>query len=80
MKRRDFMLATGVVAGAVMLPRMTFGAEGVIDVYFTSDQNVIDFWTNTVKPGFEAANPGITLNLIDGGVTIKALRQLYYGR
>ena len=67
MKRRDFMLATGAVAGALMLPRMSFAAEGVIDVYFTSDQNVIDFWTNTVKPGFEAANPGITLNLIDGG-------------
>lgn len=67
MKRRDFMLATGAVAGALMLPRMSFAAEGVIDVYFTSDQNVLDFWTNTVKPGFEAANPGITLNLIDGG-------------
>jgi len=67
MKRRDFMLATGAVAGALMLPRMSFAAEGMIDVYFTSDQNVIDFWTNTVKPGFEAANPGITLNLIDGG-------------
>ncbi|SEP71138.1 putative spermidine/putrescine transport system substrate-binding protein [Devosia sp. YR412] len=67
MKRRDFMLATGFAAGALMLPRMSFGAEGVIDVYFTSDQNVIDFWTNTVKPAFEAANSGITLNLVDGG-------------
>ncbi|KKC32011.1 extracellular solute-binding protein [Devosia psychrophila] len=67
MKRRDFILATGVAAGALMLPRMSFAAEGVIDVYFTSDQNVIDFWTNTVKPKFEAANAGITLNLVDGG-------------
>lgn len=67
MKRRDFMLAAGTFAGALMLPRMSFGAEGVIDVYFTSDQNVIDFWTNVVKPKFEAANSGITLNLIDGG-------------
>ncbi|MBU1307639.1 MAG: extracellular solute-binding protein [Alphaproteobacteria bacterium] len=67
MKRRDFMLAAGTVAGALMLPRMTFGAEGVIDVYFSSDQNVIDFWTNVVKPKFEAANAGLTLNLVDGG-------------
>lgn len=67
MKRRDFMLAAGTAAGALMLPRISFGAEGVIDVYFTSDQNVIDFWTNTVKPAFEAANSGITLNLVDGG-------------
>lgn len=67
MKRRDFMLAAGATAGALMLPRMSFAAEGVIDIYFSSDQNVIDFWTNTVKPGFEAANPGITLNLVDGG-------------
>ncbi len=61
------MLAAGATAGVLMLPRMTFGAEGVIDVYFSSDQNVIDFWTNTVKPQFEAANSGITLNLVDGG-------------
>jgi putative spermidine/putrescine transport system substrate-binding protein len=67
MKRRDFMLAAGATAGVLMLPRMAFGAEGVIDVYFSSDQNVIDFWTNTVKPQFEAANSGITLNLVDGG-------------
>lgn len=67
MKRRDFMLAAGTFAGALMLPRMSFGAEGVIDVYFSSDQNVIDFWTNVVKPKFEAANAGVTLNLVDGG-------------
>ena len=67
MKRRDFMLAAGATAGVLMLPRMSFGAEGVIDVYFSSDQNVIDFWTNTVKPKFEAANAGVTLNLVDGG-------------
>jgi putative spermidine/putrescine transport system substrate-binding protein len=67
MKRRDFMLAAGTVAGALMLPRMAFGAPGVIDWYTSSDQNVLDFWTNVVKPKFEAANPGVTLNLVDGG-------------
>ena len=67
MKRRDFMLAAGTAAGALMLPRMSFGAEGVIDWYTSSDSNILDFWTNTVKPAFEAANPGITLNLVDAG-------------
>ncbi|WP_240233163.1 extracellular solute-binding protein [Devosia lacusdianchii] len=67
MKRRDFMLAAGATAGALMLPRMSFGAEGTIDWYTSSDQNVLDFWTNVVKPKFEAANAGLTLNLVDGG-------------
>ena len=67
MKRRDFMLAAGATAGVLMMPRMSFGAEGVVDIYFSSDQNVIDFWTNVVKPKFEAANAGVTLNLVDGG-------------
>jgi putative spermidine/putrescine transport system substrate-binding protein len=57
----------GAAAGMVLLPRMAFAEAGKIDVYFTSDQNVIDFWTNVVKPKFEAANAGTTLNLVDGG-------------
>ncbi|MEO5806324.1 extracellular solute-binding protein [Devosia sp.] len=68
MKRRDFLIsAAGTAAGLALMPRLSFAAQGVVDVYFTSDQNVIDFWTNIVKPAFEAANSGITLNLIDGG-------------
>ena len=67
MKRRDFMLAAGTAAGALMLPRMSFGAEGVSDWYTSSDSNILDFWTNTVKPAFEAANPGLSINLVDAG-------------
>ncbi|MBN9332168.1 extracellular solute-binding protein [Devosia sp.] len=68
MKRRHFLIsAAAVTAGVTIMPRMSFAAEGVIDVYFTSDQNVIDFWTNVVKPKFEAAHAGVTLNLVDGG-------------
>jgi len=65
MKRRNFLIsAAAMTAGVTIMPRLAFAAEGVIDVYFTSDQNVIDFWTNVVKPKFEAANAGITLNLV----------------
>lgn len=68
MKRRDFMIsAAGGLAGLTLLPRMSVAAEGVIDWYTSSDSNILDFWTNTVKPAFEAANPGITLNLVDAG-------------
>ncbi|MDB5587295.1 MAG: transporter substrate-binding protein [Devosia sp.] len=68
MKRRSFMIsAAGTAAGLALMPRFAFAEAGKIDVYFTSDQNVIDFWTNVIKPKFEAANAGITLNLVDGG-------------
>ena len=68
MRRRAFMLtASGAAAGLVLLPRGAFAAEGRIDWYTNSDQNVLDFWTNVVQPAFEAANPGITLNLVDAG-------------
>lgn len=68
MKRRTFMMtAAGAAAGAVLLPRMAFAEAGRIDWYTSSDQNILDFWTNVVKPKFEAANPGVTINLVDGG-------------
>lgn len=68
MKRRDFMIsAAATAAGMTLLPKLAFAAAGRIDWYTSSDQNVLDFWTNIVKPKFEAANPGITLNLVDGG-------------
>ncbi len=68
MKRRAFMLSVGgAAAGMVLLPRMAFAEAGRIDWYTGSDQNILDFWTNHVKPGFEAANPGVTLNLVDAG-------------
>jgi putative spermidine/putrescine transport system substrate-binding protein len=57
----------GAAAGMVLLPRMAFAEAGKIDWYTSSDQNILDFWTNVVKPKFEAANPGVTLNLVDAG-------------
>ncbi|UJW84639.1 extracellular solute-binding protein [Devosia sp. SL43] len=71
MKRREFLM-TSTAAGAVALSTglmggRAFAAPGVLDVFFNSDVNVVDFWTMNVKPGFEAANPGVTLNLVSGG-------------
>lgn len=68
MKRRAFMLSVGgAAAGMVLLPRLSFAEAGRIDWYTSSDTNVLDFWTNIVKPKFEAANPGVTINLVDAG-------------
>ena len=67
MKRRDFMIAAGAAGAAAMLPRMVYAAPGTIDWYTSSDTNILDFWTNIVKPKFEAANPGVVLNLVDAG-------------
>jgi len=68
MNRRAFLLSTGgVAAGMVLLPNVAMADAGRIDWYTGSDQNILDFWTNIVQPKFEAANPGITLNLVDAG-------------
>lgn len=68
MKRRAFMISVGgAAAGMVLLPRMSFAEAGRIDWYTSSDTNILDFWTNIVAPKFQAANPGITLNLVDAG-------------
>lgn len=68
MDRRGFMISVaGAAAGMVLLPRLAEAAAGRIDWYTSSDQNVLDFWTNFIKGPFEAANPGITLNLVDAG-------------
>lgn len=38
-----------------------------VSVYVGSDTNISDWWSNTVKPAFEAANPGYTLNVVHTG-------------
>ncbi|MQT14932.1 substrate-binding domain-containing protein [Segnochrobactrum spirostomi] len=78
MKRRDFLKLSAVGGLGLALPagsvRMAAAAPNVIDIFFNSDTNVIDFWTQTVKPGFEAAHPGVTLNLVPAvGAAMNAL-------
>jgi putative spermidine/putrescine transport system substrate-binding protein len=67
MKRRDLLIAGAAATGAAMLPKIAFAEPNRIDWYTSSDQNILDFWTNVVKPKFEEANPGLTINLVDGG-------------
>jgi putative spermidine/putrescine transport system substrate-binding protein len=67
MKRRTFLLTSASAAGASLLPGVAFAEANRIDWYTGADANVLDFWTNTIKPQFEAANPGLTINLVDAG-------------
>ena len=67
MNRREFVVGAGSAAGIAFLPGVAFAEANRIDWYTGSDQNVLDFWTNIIKPKFEAANAGITLNLVDAG-------------
>jgi putative spermidine/putrescine transport system substrate-binding protein len=68
MRRRDFMIgAAGTTAGMLLLPELAHAEANRIDWYTSSDTTVLDFWANIVKPRFEQAHPGVTLNLLDGG-------------
>jgi putative spermidine/putrescine transport system substrate-binding protein len=67
MNRRDLLISATALSGAALLPRAAFADPNRIDWITSSDQNIIDFWTNVVKPKFEAANPSLTINLVDGG-------------
>src|SRR5262249_30378344 len=50
----------------------------VINIVSDGDTNITDWWTNTLKPQFEAANPGLSLNVVitraDGGNEVVAQR------
>lgn len=79
MLRRHFMLSVaGSTAGLIVLPKLAFAEAGRIDWYTDSDTNILDFWTNTVAPKFEAANPGLKLNLVDAGDGMDAITSRAY--
>jgi len=62
MNRREFLMAS-TVAGLAASTRFAAAATR-IDMYTSSDANISDFFSNVVKPAFEAANPGIELNVV----------------
>lgn len=62
MNRREFLMA-GAAAGLVASTRFAAAATR-LDLYTASDANISDFFNNVVKPAFEAANPGIELNVV----------------
>ena len=57
MNRREFLAAGSAVAAASAIPSFAFADDKTIQVYSGSDNNIIDFWNNTIIPAFHKANP-----------------------
>ena len=80
--RRLFLKGTAAGAvGSIALGGssvLAFADATVINIVSDGDTNVTDWWTNTLKPAFEAANPGYSMNVImtraDGGNDVVAQR------
>jgi putative spermidine/putrescine transport system substrate-binding protein len=73
MNRRELLVAGTALAGVTLMPRLAFAEANRIDVYINGDANISDFWSNVVKPAFEKANAGVTVNVViargDNGTT-----------
>lgn len=62
MNRREFLM---VSAAAGLAASTRFAAAATrLDMYTASDANISDFFSNVIKPAFEAANTGIELNVV----------------
>jgi putative spermidine/putrescine transport system substrate-binding protein len=73
MNRRELLVAGTAFAGVSIMPQMVLGEANRLDVYINGDANISDFWSNVIKPAFEKANPGMTVNVVvargDNGTT-----------
>ncbi|MCO5732955.1 extracellular solute-binding protein [Rhizobium sp. SSA_523] len=67
MNRREFLAVGSAVAAVSALPSFAFADDKTIQVYSGSDNNIIDFWNNTIIPAFKTAHPDLTVKLIDAG-------------
>ena len=68
LSRRLFLRGTAAGAvGSITLGGgavLAFADATVINIVSDGDTNITDWWTNTLKPMFEAANPGYSLNVV----------------
>ncbi|MDQ0472139.1 extracellular solute-binding protein [Labrys wisconsinensis] len=63
--RRHFLRSAAATATVPFLISVADAADTtVIDVMTDGDSNVSDWWTNTLAPMFEKANPGLSLNVV----------------
>lgn len=72
MYRRDLMKLGLAGLAAPALVRPAFAQTATLNMYTNSDANISDFWSNTIKPTFERANPGVSINVViarEGGGT-----------
>lgn len=65
LSRRRFVQAAAAAAALPLLTsRVNAAGETVIDIVSDGDTNITDWWTNTLAPMFEKANPGVKLNVV----------------
>lgn len=80
MKRRELLkVSAGGATALLVFPRLLHAEPGKISMYTASDANISDFWSNTVAPAFQAANSGVSVNVViarDGGTDAVAQRAL----
>ncbi len=72
MRRRDLLLSGLAGSAALAMPRLALAQTTTLNMYTNSDVNISDFWSNVIKPAFEAANPGTSINVViarEGGGT-----------
>lgn len=63
MNRRGFLAAASALTMMPALPKMSFAADNVVNVFLGADSNVFDFWNNIVRPAFQKANPGLIVKV-----------------
>jgi len=80
MKRRDLIKIGLAGLATPTLVRVAHAQTATLNMYTNSDANISDFWTNIIKPAFEAANPGVSINVViareGGGTGVIAERAL----
>ena len=73
MDRRNLIKLGLAGLAAPALVRPAFAQATTLTMYTNSDANISDFWSNVIKPAFEAANPGVSINVViarEGGGTL----------
>jgi len=64
MNRREILKLSAAGAALGFMPRVAFANTSQIDIYITGDSNIINFWNNVIKPAYDSANPGYSLNVV----------------
>lgn len=60
--RRQFLIATA--AASTLTGKVAFAqATKTLQVYISGDTHISNWWSDSIKPAFEAANPGYTFTV-----------------
>lgn len=72
MNRRELIRLGLAGLATPALARAAYAQTATLNMYTNSDANISDFWTNVVKPAFEAQSGGVSVNVViarEGGGT-----------